>query len=157
MQALLETGAATIRSREHRGCQCVTTVLSQTLEIESHGVRLPRSAHLHSEGNLSSNLIRHPARFAMLSTERYWFLQMSAPEDTDGRTDSSALPQHSSEPQPHHTDHPVAMRCRQGCHPSIQLMAWKSLRATCSHATPQPTLSLAGNGDEKDQFVTPYD
>jgi len=24
-------------------------------------------------------------------------------------------------------------------------------------ATPQPTLSLTGNGDEKDQFVTPYD
>jgi len=131
--------------------------LITTLEIESHGIRLPRSAHLYSEDNLSSTLMRHPVRFATLSTERQWFLQMPAPEDTDGRTDSSSLPQHSSEPQSHHHNHLVPMRCRQGCHPSIQLMAWKSLRATCSHGTPQPTLYLAGNGDEKDQFVTPYD
>lgn len=60
-------------------------LLSQTSEIESHGVRLPRSAHLYSEDNLSSTLIRHPVRFAMLSTERQWFLQMPAPEDTDGQ------------------------------------------------------------------------
>jgi len=82
---MLKTGAGTTRSRKHRGCQYVTTVLSQTLEIESHGVRMPRSAHLYSEDNLSSNLMRHPVRFAMLSTERQWFLQLPAPEDTDGR------------------------------------------------------------------------
>jgi hypothetical protein len=59
-------------------------VLSQTLKIESHDVRLPRNAHLYSEDNLSSTLMRHPAPFAMLSTGQR-FLQIPEPEDTAGR------------------------------------------------------------------------
>jgi hypothetical protein len=61
---------------------CNNCLLSQTLEIEFHGDRLPRSAHLYSEDNLSSTLMRQPVRFALLSTKRQWFLQMSAPQDT---------------------------------------------------------------------------
>jgi hypothetical protein len=75
-----DTIAETLRISVRNNC-----LLSQTLKIESHGARLPRSAHLYSEDNLSSTLMRHPVRFAMLSTERQWFLQMPAPEDTTGQ------------------------------------------------------------------------
>jgi hypothetical protein len=64
---------------------CNNCLLSLTLEIEFHGDRLPRSARLSSEDNLSSNLMRQPVRLALLSTKRRWFLQMSAPEDTAGQ------------------------------------------------------------------------